>query len=198
MYNWKNKNVILALALFLTSTHGSTDKKMMAKTEKVEIAYKGKQVTARKLTVTSELKIDIDVAWAKVNTSKLLVFIAAGKVKFKPINGVFPEIWKEGDTVSTKMFVYGFIPFGGVHSLYFEKIDPATKVLQTRERDDVVKMWNHKISLKKMTDNLIIYQDEVVIYGGMLTAFITAWAKSFYIHRQKRWQLVATSPRLVE
>jgi hypothetical protein len=171
---------------------------MTNKIEKVEINYKGRRVAARKLIVASEISIDIDTAWTKVKTSKLLNFIAEGKVKFKPTGGRFPEIWKEGDTVSTKMYVYGFIPFGGLHSLYFEKIDPVTKVLQTREWDNAAKVWDHKISLQKLTDNSILYEDEIIIYGGILTGFITSWAKSFYVHRQKRWQLVATNPALVE
>jgi hypothetical protein len=172
----------------------ATNKNMTTKIEKIKIDYKGKQVTARKLTVASEIPIDIDTAWTKVQTSALLNFVTNGKVKFKPTGGHFPEIWKEGDTVSARMFVYGFVPFGGLHSLYFEKIDNVNKILQTREWDNSAKVWNHKISLKKLTDTTIIYEDEIVIYGGMLTGFITSWAKSFYKHRQKRWQLVATNP----
>jgi hypothetical protein len=153
---------------------------MTTNIEKVKIEYKGNQVTALKLTVTSEIPIDIDTAWTKVQTSALLNFVAAGKVKFKPTGGRFPQIWKQGDTVSIKMLVYGFVPFGGLHSLYFEKIDEENKVLQTREWDNSAKVWNHKISLKKQTDKAIMYKDEVVIYGGLLTGFITSWAKSFY------------------
>jgi hypothetical protein len=168
-----------------------------AKIEKVKIDYQGKQVTASKLTVSSEIQIDIDTAWRKVQTSALLNFVTQGKVKFKPSGGQFPEIWKEGETVSTKMFVYGFVPFGGLHSLYFEKIDKASKTLQTKEWDDSAKVWNHKITLAKLTDTTIMYEDEIIIYGGVLTGFITWWAKSFYKHRQKRWKLVATQKTLV-
>lgn len=169
----------------------ATNKNVTAKIEKLKIDYKGKEVTARKLTVSSEIPIDIDTAWRKVQTSALLNFVADGKVKFKPTGGHFPETWKEGDTVSTKMLVYGFFPFGGLHSIYFEKIDSVNKILQTREWDNFAKIWNHKISLNKLTDTTIYYEDEIVIYGGVLTGFISSWAKSFYEHRQKRWQLVA-------
>ena len=171
---------------------------MTTKTEKIKIDYKGKQVSAHKLTVNSEIPIDIDIAWSKVQTSALLNFVAAGMVKFKPTGGQFPDIWKEGETVSTKMFVYGFVPFGGLHSLYFEKIDKVNKILQTREWDNSAKVWNHKIVLKKLNDNKIMYEDEIIIYGGVLTSFITWWAKSFYKHRQKRWQIVAIDPNLIK
>lgn len=166
---------------------------MTAKIEKINIHYKGKQVTARKLNVASEIPININIAWMKVKTSKLLEFVAYGKVKFKPTGGNFPAIWKEGETVTTHMAVYGFVPFGGLHSLYFEKIDEINKVLQTRERDSFAKVWDHKISLKKITTDKVMYEDEIIIYAGILTGFVTLWAKSFYKHRQKRWQLLATT-----
>ena len=171
--------------------------KIKTKIEKVKIDYKGSKVTANKLTVTSEIPIDIDTAWSKVQTSALLNFVTTGKVKFKPTGGEFPEIWEEDNTVTTKMVVYGFIPFGGLHTLYFEKIDDENKILQTREWDDSAKVWNHKIALKKLTDKTIMYEDEIIIYGGILTGFITWWAKSFYEYRQKRWQLVPQKPTLV-
>lgn len=166
---------------------------MTNKIEKIKIDYQEKKVTARQLTVTSEIAIDIDKAWRKVQTSALLSFVSHGMVNFKPVGGQFPDSWKEGETISTKMFVYGLVPFGGTHSLYFEKIDKENKILQTREWDNSAKVWNHKITLRKLTDSTIIYEDEIVIYGGVLTGFITWWAKSFYKHRQKRWKLVATN-----
>jgi hypothetical protein len=172
--------------------------KMITNIEKIKIDYKGNKVAANKLTVSSEIAIKIDTAWHKVQTSALLNFVSVDKVKFKPTGGHFPEIWKQGETVSTKMLVYGFVPFGGLHSLYFEKIDKENKILQTREWDNAAKVWNHKITLKEITDGKIIYEDEIVIYGGILTDFITWWAKSFYMHRQKRWQLIAKEPSLVE
>ena len=192
------KGIILTLIISLTIISCSTNKSMTTKVEKIDINYKEKQVTARKLIVVSEIPIDIDSAWKIVQTSALLNFVAKGKVKFKPTSGQFPEIWNEGDTVSAKMFVYGFVPFGGLHSLYFKRIDKENKILQTREWDNSAKVWNHKISLKKLTNTSIIYEDEIIIYGGILTGFITSWAKSFYKHRQKRWQLVATNPAVID
>ncbi len=164
-----------------------------AKVEKINIDYQGKIVNAQKLTISSEISINIDKAWEKLQTSALLEFVTKGKVTFKPINGHFPITWSQSSTVSTKMFIYGIIPFGGTHTLFFEKVDSINKILQTKEWDNAAKIWNHTISLKKLNDNAINYTDEIVIYGGFLTAFIVAWAKSFYIHRQKRWHFVAAN-----
>ncbi|MBC8151720.1 MAG: hypothetical protein H7Z72_02300 [Bacteroidetes bacterium] len=158
---------------------------MTTKIERIKINYRGKEVIAHKLTVSSIILIDIDTAWRKVQTSALLIFVANGMVKFKPTDGRFPKTWKEGDTVSTRMLVYGFLPFGGLHSLYFEKIDSVNKILQTREWDNFAKIWNHKILLKKLTDTTIYYEDEIVIYGGILTGFISFW-QSYFINTDKK------------
>ncbi len=164
---------------------------MASKIEKTKIQYKGREVTAKKLTVTSRFPIDIETAWAKVQTPELLKFITKGKVKFRPLNGGFPRFLEEGKTVETRMLVYGFIPFGGIHTLYFEKIDSEHHILQTKEKDSVAKVWNHKISMTKINDNHIEYEDEILIYAGALTGILVWWARSFYEHRQRRWLKIA-------
>lgn len=168
-------------------------KNISTTTEEIKIIYQNKEVDAYKLTVQSLIPIGIDKGWSNVTTSELLVFVAKGKVTFKPVEGRFPSIWKEGQSVETRMLLFGILPFGGIHTLYFEKIDAVNHIIQTKENDDAAKVWNHTISLNKVDENTIVYKDEVIIYGGLLTVFITAWAKSFYIHRQKRWLLVPSN-----
>lgn len=164
---------------------------MTADIKKIKINYQGKEVTAHKLTVSSDIPMDINTAWEKVQTSALFEFVTKGRMKFKPFGGKFPEIWKQGDIVKTAMYAYGFIPLIGIHTIKFEKIDGKNKFIQSREWDWFAKVWDHKISMKKLGNTSISYEDEVIIYGGLLTGFISLWAKSFYKYRQKRWQLVA-------
>lgn len=162
-----------------------------AVTEKIKITYSGKEVTARKLTVSSELPMPVDSAWNQVITSALLEFVTRGKMRFKPSGGAFPEIWRQGDTVTTRMRAYGFIPFGGLHTLYFDKIDEDEKVIETKEWNRTVKVWNHRITLREIDKDRTRYEDEIIIYAGALTGPVTSFAKGFYKHRQRRWQLVA-------
>lgn len=164
---------------------------MTSKIEKIKINFGNKEVTAHKLTVTSDIPINIESAWKKVKKSALLEFVSKGKIKFIPTDGKFPAIWEQGMTVKTKMIAYGCIPLGGLHTLSFVKIDKETKILETQEKDSFAKVWNHKISMRSIGENSIYYKDEIVIYGGILTKFISWWAKSFCMHRQKRWQLLA-------
>ncbi|MFT3793748.1 hypothetical protein [Flavobacterium sp.] len=166
---------------------------MTTNLQSTRIDYKGKTVAANKLTIASEIQIPADVAWEKVQTSALLHFIAKGKIRFKPTQGHFPQKWTQGQTVSTRMFLYNSLPMGGIHSIHFEKIDPVGRIIQTREWDSCAKVWDHTISIKQVTDTSILYQDEITIYAGIWTKWVTAWAKSFYRHRQGRWQQVGWS-----
>jgi len=45
--------------------------------------------------------------------------------------------------------------------------------------------------MQELDNGKIYYEDSITIYGGMMTGPITAFARQFYKHRQKRWQIVA-------
>jgi hypothetical protein len=60
-----------------------------------------------------------------------------------------------------------------------------------REWDKEAKVWNHHIVMKDLGNGNIYYEDAIIIYGGWKTGVITSFAKRFYKHRQKRWQIVA-------
>ena len=164
---------------------------MNATVNPIHLNYQGNTVRGKKLTVISEMPIRSEDAWNEVQKSSLLEFVTKGMISFEPIGGPFPERWKEEMVVKTKMLLWGFIPFGGIHTLNFVKIDSTNKILLTCEYDSVARMWNHKISIRKLASNTIEYKDEVEIYGGVFTNIITLWAKIFYKYRQKRWLLIA-------
>jgi hypothetical protein len=161
------------------------------KVEPLTIEYKGKNVKAKKLTVSSEIPMEIESAWSNVKSPSLLQFLAKGMIWFKPTGGNFPKRWKEGETYGIKMLVFGFIAFGGIHYLHIEKIDDQNHIIATKEWDRGAKVWNHIVMIKDLGEGKIYYEDVITIYAGLLTGFITSFAKIFYKHRQKRWQLVA-------
>jgi hypothetical protein len=139
----------------------------VAKVEPIIIDYNGSKVRAKKLTVHSEIS------------------------KFKSVNGGFPKQWEVGQIYGFESRVFGIIPFGGIHYLFVEKIDDSNYMLSTKEWDSRVKVWNHLITIRKLDDGKIYYEDSITIYAGIMTGFITSFAKRFYKHRQKRWQIVA-------
>lgn len=165
--------------------------KPKSKVEKVVIEYKGKKVKARQLTVSSEIPMDLDSAWANVKTPALLEFVAKGMIRFKAVECELPKQWELGQTYGVKMRIFGFITFGGTHYLLIKEIDEDNHKIATQEWDKGAKVWNHDIVLRDLGDGKIYYEDSITIYGGVMTGFITSFAKRFYIHRQKRWQIVA-------
>jgi hypothetical protein len=169
----------------------ATKLKPVAKVESVIIDYNGSKVKAKKLTVHSEIPMGIDNAWDNVKTPALLQFVAKGMIKFISLDGHFPKQWEVGKTYGVKMRVFGFIPFGGIHYLFIEKIDDTNFKISTKEWDKGAKVWNHDVAISDSGNGRIYYEDAITIYGGMMTGFITSFAKKFYKHRQKRWQIVA-------
>lgn len=165
--------------------------KPIAKVESISIDYNGSKVKAKKLTVHSEIPMKIDAAWNNVKTPALLQFVAKGMIKFKAVGAPFPKQWEVGKTYGVKMRIFGCIPFGGVHYLSIEKIDDDNFIISTKEWDHAAKVWNHNLMMRDLGNGKIIYEDSITIYGGLLTGFITSFAKQFYKHRQKRWQIVA-------
>jgi hypothetical protein len=164
-----------------------------ARVESVLIDYNGKKVKAKKLIVHSEIPLEIENAWENVKTPALLEFVAKGMIKFKSVNGDFPKQWEVGKTYGAKMRVFGFIPFGGVHYLSIKKIDTENYTISTNEWDKGAKVWNHDVVMRDLGNGRIYYEDAITIYGGIMTGFITSFAKKFYKHRQKRWQIVASN-----
>ena len=94
----------------------------IASVETEVIDYNGSKVKAKKLTVYSEIPIEINTAWNNVKTPALLQFVANGMMKFKSLDGPFPKQWEVGQTYGFKTRVFGIIPFGGIHYLFLEKI----------------------------------------------------------------------------
>lgn len=186
------KGVLMIFGIMGAVIHASAQiKKPAFRIEPVTISYKEKQVKAKKLTVSSEIPMPIDSAWANVKTPALLQFVAKGMISFKPTNGNLPEKWEIDQVYGVKMRIFGFLPFGGTHYLFIEKIDDANYEIATREWDNHAKVWMHQVKMRDIGDGKIFYEDAIVIYGGIMTGFITKFARRFYQHRQKRWQIVA-------
>jgi hypothetical protein len=186
------KKMILFFGIFVSAFNSfSQIIKPISKVEEISIEYEGKKVKAKQLTVSSEIPMDLDNAWANVKTPALLQFVAKGMISFKSIDNDLPKQWEIGKAYQVKMKVFGFIPFGGIHHLFIEKIEDSSTTISTKEWDKAAKIWNHNVIIKDLGNGKIYYEDAITIYGGILTGFITSFAKRFYIHRQKRWQIVA-------
>ena len=167
--------------------------KTISKVESFIIDYNGRKVKAKRISVNTELLIDINKAWNNIKTPALLEFVSKGMINFKHLDGDFPTQWEVGQTYRFMTRVFGFMPFGGIHYLFVAQLDDKNYILSTKEWDNGAKIWNHTISLSDLGDGKINYEDSIIIYAGMMTGFVASFAKLFYKHRQKRWQIVAVN-----
>ena len=165
--------------------------KPISKVESLIIDYNDSNVKAKRVSVNTELRIDLNRAWNNVKTPALLEFVSKGMINFKPMDGEFPKQWEVGQTYRFMTRVFGFIPFGGIHYLFVEQADDKNYILSTKEWDNGAKVWNHNISLGDLGNGKINYEDSIIIYAGFMTDFVASFAKLFCKHRQKRWQIVA-------
>ena len=167
--------------------------KTISKVESLIIDYNGRKVKAKRVSVNTALLIDINKAWNNVKTPALLEFVSKGMINFKTLDGAFPKQWEVGQTYRFMTRVLGFIPFGGIHYLFVAQADDKNYILSTKEWDNGAKVWNHTISLRALGDGKINYEDSIIIYAGLMTDFVASFAKLFYKHRQKRWQIIAAN-----
>jgi hypothetical protein len=70
-------------------------------------------------------------------------------------------------------------------------IDKINGLIISKEYNSIVKIWNHKIVLRSIGEDILEYTDEVEIYAGILTFIVAIWGKMFYKHRQKKWIRIA-------
>jgi hypothetical protein len=184
---------LLLLLLFMVVNSSAQQIKPITKLETVYIDYNGREVKARTLLVQSRIPMSIKDAWRNVKSPALLEFVAKGMINFKSVGEILPKQWQVGRTYAVRMRILGFIPFGGIHYLFIEKIEEDNFKISTKEWDKGAKVWNHQITMRDMGDGSTYYEDSVTIYGGRLTMVISSFAKRFYVHRQRRWQLVAAN-----
>lgn len=121
--------------------------------------------------------------FARLQRLETLQTIAAPYASFTPVEESAGFKWQEGSVSSYRFKLFGLIPFG-THTIRIERFD--MDVVQSREGNAHVPVWNHRITLKAL-GACTEYTDEVEIRAGWKTFFVWLWAKAFYAHRQRKW-----------
>jgi hypothetical protein len=141
--------------------------------------------------VESVLSCPPEKAWEELQRPALHREIIRPLFRFVPADPPqFPERWPEGATLHFRGYLFGILPIG-THSIFLERIDPAARVLQSREAGRLVRRWDHLVRVRPTGDGRTLYSDEIVIEAGWLTPFVWLFAQGFYRHRQRRWRRVA-------
>jgi hypothetical protein len=145
-----------------------------------------------RVVVESELPCGPDAVWDEVKRSRLLKEVCAPLVTFRETAGrALPDAWPEGQTILVNSWLFGLVPLG-TRVIRFVRVDAAAGEIVTRERDPLVRRWDHTISVRPAANGRTRYRDEVIVEAGLLTPLVWLFAQVLYRHRQRRWRRVAT------
>lgn len=144
----------------------------------------------KKVVVSSYFDAPAEKVWEKIQDVATLVEICKPLARFKPVSGIMPLHWKEKSTLSFRFYAYGILPFGK-HDIFLERVDPLAMEIQSREKNKIVKVWDHLIRIEPVSEKRVKYTDEIVVYAGVLTWFVARWSAMFYRHRQRKWRKIA-------
>jgi hypothetical protein len=150
------------------------------------------------MAVTVELSTTLDctpeAAWERVQTSALLIHVAAPLIRFAPQGGrPFPAIWASGE-YRAWMWLFGIVPIGWqAVVISHPEPDGETRFIRDNGYGPLIQRWDHWIAIAPGDGGTTHYTDRVEIEAGLLTPLIVAFARVFYGHRQRRWGALASS-----
>ena len=147
----------------------------------------GGKVKRRTITKTSLFPAAKEEVFEKLKTLGTLQYVAAPLASFSALDGGTDLIWRKGEDFAFRLKLFGFLPLG-IHTIHVVEFDAATCQILTHESNQHVPIWNHRILLEPIQPGVTRYTDDVEIDAGWKTPIVCAWAKCFYVHRQKRWR----------
>lgn len=125
---------------------------------------------------------------AEIMRPGLLLHVSAPLLRFKPIDPpALPDTWHDGE-YKLGMWFFGLLPVGW-QMVGLETQPTGGDVWSIRDngRGLLIKRWDHWIEVAPDGDGTR-YTDRVTIEAGLLTPFVTLFARLFYAHRQRRWR----------
>ena len=155
--------------------------------KKAVIQHDGKMRNARIISVKSTFNFDITDFFHEemiiANTLRITKPLAHIKMK----TGGDHVQFQEGFTYEMRIYTLGLIPFGGLHYIHIETIDMENKFIQTREKNNIAKVWDHMLKFNVIDEETITYEDEVTLCAGWLTPILAKYLVVFYKMRHRNW-----------
>jgi hypothetical protein len=143
-----------------------------------------------RIKIHSKFDNSIEKIWNKILNIETLIYLCKPMATFKQVVNEKITKWETNKEYVFKLFIYGFIPFGK-HKITLDRIDKNNGLIISKEHNNIVKIWNHKIIMESKGEKVIEYTDEVELYAGIFTLFVAFWGILFYKHRQKKWRKIA-------
>lgn len=145
-----------------------------------------------RMSLSITLPIPAAEAWALVRTPALLEHVAKPLVRFRPVDPpAFPTGWSAG-AYRVRAYLFGVLPLGWqVIRISFPRNGSARHQVRDDGHGLLSRRWDHLITIAPAGDGACRYVDDVEVAAGPLTPFVWAFARLFYVHRQRRWRTLA-------
>ena len=135
--------------------------------------------------------------WDLATRPSTLARVSAGFLRFSGA-GRFPERWKVGSTLTTRLWLAGVLPAPRSHTIEVVRRDERRRELRSEEHGGPIRSGNHRLEISPEGSGPR-YVDEIEIDTGPLTGLAVAFARVFYAYRQARWRrLVRDDVRRLE
>ena len=167
--------------------------KQLSKSNKTTTEYEDKLVNCRTVSISSFFNHSTDKFFGqeliKKNTSTIVRPLAV--IDFLKENQD-SEYWKEGFEYELLIKPFGLLNIWGVHHIKVISIDKTKTEIITVEKNNICKVWNHKLTFKKVGETQTEYTDEVTLYAGWLTSILSHFLVYSYKKRHQNWDKLLT------
>lgn len=139
------------------------------------------------ITIATYLDVEPDVVCRHVMTPRLLNYVVAGLMRFRPVEpDSFPQTWSPGN-YRVRMLAFHLLPVGW-QTVAIELPGPGDDwFIRDKGRGSIARTWDHLIFIEPDGAGTR-YVDRVRIDAGVLTLPVVLYAKLFYRYRQRRWR----------
>lgn len=143
-----------------------------------------------------QFKTDLVLSWPvnktfdAMKSPAMMQKVAWPLVIFKPEDpSVFPAQWQDRSNYKMNMFLLGFLPMGWqkLEISSEHNADQNTYVLKDAGPGWAVKWWDHKVTLKAVSENSTHYEEELTLTTGLLGPIVWFGMALLFLWRKYRW-----------
>jgi hypothetical protein len=148
------------------------------------------------LSIRTTLALPYAEVFALLRTPRVMQVVSAPWIIFRPLDPPeLPAEWAPGD-YWVSLYLLGRLPLGKqrIRLVLPEKTpDTWPRRLEMIEygQGDMVRTWEHHITLEELPDRHTRYTDRLQVQAGLLTPLVWFFASLFFRHRQARWRKLA-------
>ena len=100
----------------------------------------------------------------------------------------------QGDIITVDVTFWGIFKQKG-HRMMIERLDPANRIIQSRETSAAAKQWDHHLSIQPDA-GLARWTDTIVIDAGWQTPIVARFARYMYARRHRHRKALEISQRI--